>query len=346
MLWVAFPSVVSEVMACFPAVLSGSPASLEQMQRIQDDTWQASTRADFVIAATGLSTAAGLADLSRAREGAATSTLSLPGLNIQWPFSQLILVGVKTVEVRTYALGHKSIAQPDVEVWLVETPASANAIVKGWALADGDSLRRSLRARPRRAQIVGAVTFSRSSQYESLAAFQADRENHRIAEGRHRYDWDGSGKRFAWHVSAFRRLTQPIPQPGQKGDTWFINPRSYTVSFVETATGLAVPLATGLQACAPEPKRLRVEPATSASSLVTYPVKLLTPRAELRCAQDVPKTCIADEDYPESSGRALDGRQPGRDIRVNPSAEDATISGDPQLAGPSTEAAPKLLHIG
>ena len=30
MLWVAFPSVVSEVMACFPAVLSGSPVCIEQ----------------------------------------------------------------------------------------------------------------------------------------------------------------------------------------------------------------------------------------------------------------------------------------------------------------------------
>jgi hypothetical protein len=41
------------------------------------------------------------------------ATLSLPGLNINWPFSQLILAGVKTVEVRSYALGYRNIAQPD-----------------------------------------------------------------------------------------------------------------------------------------------------------------------------------------------------------------------------------------
>ena len=59
------------------------------------------------------------------------ATLSLPGLNINWPFSQLILAGVKTVEVRSYALGYKNIARPGVEMWLVETPGIANAIPKG-----------------------------------------------------------------------------------------------------------------------------------------------------------------------------------------------------------------------
>ena len=111
------------------------------------------------------------------------ATLSLPGLNINWPFSQLILAGVKTVEARSYALGYKSIAQPDVEMWLVETPAQADGISKGWVLA-GDA---AVAPRPEQAQIVGTVTFSRSDEYKCLAVFHADRENHRIAKGGH-YD--------------------------------------------------------------------------------------------------------------------------------------------------------------
>ena len=63
------------------------------------------------------------------------ATLSLPGLNINWPFSQLILAGVKTIETRTYALGHRNIAQPDVEMWLVETRAQEDALAKGWVLS-------------------------------------------------------------------------------------------------------------------------------------------------------------------------------------------------------------------
>ena len=107
------------------------------------------------------------------------ATLSLPGLKIYWPSSQLILDGVKTVEARSYVLGYRSIAQPDVEMWLVETPGQANGISKGCVLAGGAAVA----PRPEKAQIVGTVTFSRSDEYESLAAFRADREHHWIAKG-------------------------------------------------------------------------------------------------------------------------------------------------------------------
>ena len=83
-------------------------------------------------------------------------TVSLPGLNIQWPFSQLILSGVKTVEVRSYALGCRNIARPGVEMWLVETPGDAKAISKGW-VHQSDSV---VAPQPKHAQIVGTVTFS------------------------------------------------------------------------------------------------------------------------------------------------------------------------------------------
>ena len=52
----------------------------------------------------------------------------LRGLNVQWPFSQLLLAGIKTEEVRGYALGHMNMAKADEDLWLVETPGPvANA---------------------------------------------------------------------------------------------------------------------------------------------------------------------------------------------------------------------------
>ena len=113
----------------------------------------------------------------------------------------------------------------------METLAQADALAKGWVLAGGAAVA----PRPEKAQIVGTVTFSRSDEYESLAAFRADSENHRIAKGGH-YDWDGKGERHAWRVSAVRRLAQPVPQPGRKGNTGFTVNRPYTVSFAETAS--------------------------------------------------------------------------------------------------------------
>ena len=94
-----------------------------------------------------------------------------------WPSSQLILEGDKTVEARPYALGHRSIAHPGVEMWLVEMLFQGHAVFNCWLFVDGawES------PMPKKAQIVGTATFSGSVEYGSLCAFRADRKNHRIA---------------------------------------------------------------------------------------------------------------------------------------------------------------------
>ena len=109
------------------------------------------------------------------------ANLSVPGLKINWPASQLILEGVKTVEARPYALGYRNIAQPGVEMWIVETPYPAKAVSNAWVLAGGAAVA----PMPDQAQIVGTVTFSRSHEYGSLRAFRADRKHHRISDGGH-----------------------------------------------------------------------------------------------------------------------------------------------------------------
>jgi hypothetical protein len=90
-------------------------------------------------------------------------TLCLRRLNIHWPFSQLILMGAKTEEVRTHDLGKHCEARQ--EMWIVETKgksarSTANAICGGL----------ELEPRPDSAQIVGTVTFDDSHQYDNLRA--------------------------------------------------------------------------------------------------------------------------------------------------------------------------------
>ena len=113
------------------------------------------------------------------------------GLNVQWPFSQLILCGAKSIEVRNYALGHRCIAKAGEEVWIVETrgpcaSASTNAVVQDAAIA------------PRRqeAHIVGCVTFSGSQCYESQHSFREDVSAHRIRAGGV-HDWRADGMRLS-----------------------------------------------------------------------------------------------------------------------------------------------------
>ena len=168
---------------------------------------------------------------SAATGQAVFANLSLPGLKMPWPSSQLILEGVKTVEARPYALGNKHIAQPGVEMWLVETPAKGHAVFDCWLFVDGAWVS----PMPKKAQIVGTVTFSGSDEYGSLCAFRADRRNHRIAKGG-QYDWDGTGKRYAWRVSAFRRLEQPAPHPGGINASGFRKFFSHTAIFAKSAS--------------------------------------------------------------------------------------------------------------
>ena len=161
----------------------------------------------------------------------ADALYGMSGININWPFSQLILAGVKTVEVRSYALGYRNVAQPDVEMWLVETPGpfrGSSLAALGSALL-GDTVCGS---QPQIAHIVGTVTFSTSHKYKHIREFHADEERHRIVRGS-RYDWRGCDQRYAWSVSATRRLTETIPQPGPKGVTGFRVPRSYHARFAD-----------------------------------------------------------------------------------------------------------------
>lgn len=96
---------------------------------------------------------------------ASADTLCMRGLNIQWPFSQLILMGAKSEEVRAYDLGHRNICNASEETWIVETRgksacSTTNAICDDLAIAP----------RPDAAQIVGTVTFDSSHQYDSSSA--------------------------------------------------------------------------------------------------------------------------------------------------------------------------------
>ena len=156
-------------------------------------------------------------------EAIAGQLLSLGGLNIQWPFSQLILAGAKKVEVRKQALPY--VARANEEMWLVETTNAtlADAVVEGVDLP----------AKPPCAQIVGTITFAPSTPYDDRETFRADVSRHRIAEGS-AHDWAGGGPRHAWHISSYRRLVTPIPYPGRKAMVGWTkkSPKSFPGIFV------------------------------------------------------------------------------------------------------------------
>ena len=145
--------------------------------------------------------------------------LVLRGLNIQYPFSQLILTGDKTIEARRYALGHLNIARPGEEQFIIETPGKGvSAALVGEA---------AVGPRPRVAQVVGTAIFSKSSQYTSARSWSQDRPKHRIAQGS-THDCSGEGEMHAWHVAEVKRFREPVPA-GAKSQVGYGTPRALQV---------------------------------------------------------------------------------------------------------------------
>lgn len=153
-------------------------------------------------------------------------TVSLRGLNIQWPFSQLLLNGTKLEEVRDYPLNHRGIGKTQEEVFIVETKGPSgckerNAISHGIQIA----------ARPSSAQIVGTIRFACSQPYYDKQAFHEARCRHRI-KADSKFDWDGHHTIYGWRVDSVRALTVPIPV-GRTGQTGF-RARDFSVVFTDT----------------------------------------------------------------------------------------------------------------
>ena len=147
--------------------------------------------------------------------------LTMRGLNIQYPFSRLIMLGAKTIEARTYALGHRSIAHAGEEMFLIETLGSKRS--KPAVVGD-----LSIGAPPDHAQVMGTVSFRSSSKYTCLSAWRNDRLKHRIQEGS-KYDWNGTGEMHAWGVGKVQRFSRPVAA-GSKTQVGYGTPRTLEVT--------------------------------------------------------------------------------------------------------------------
>lgn len=116
---------------------------------------------------------------------------TLPGLNIQYPISQSIVKGDKTIETRTYPLPSKYIG---CEMALIETPGER-----------GDF----------KARIVAVVQFGKPFLYESKAEFTRDFARHRVKPDS-KWSWGGKPK-WGWPVKVIKRFKSPIPVPCRTG---------------------------------------------------------------------------------------------------------------------------------
>lgn len=102
------------------------------------------------------------------------------GINIQWPISELILSGEKTVETRTYPLPEKYL---NVEMLLIETPGKHG----------------KFKARAR-----AIITFSKCIKYKDKKTFEKDFSRHKV-EDDSIWAWKEKEK-YGWEIKSIKTI--------------------------------------------------------------------------------------------------------------------------------------------
>jgi hypothetical protein len=122
----------------------------------------------------------------------------LPGINIQWPWSRLILSCEKTVETRRYNIPVKYLGKP---IAIIETPGP----------------RGKREANIQKASIIGVVIFSSAYEYTSESHWKSEFNLHKVPTNDPQYKFEKGIPRWAWVVKEVRNLSQPLPAPKKRG---------------------------------------------------------------------------------------------------------------------------------
>lgn len=105
------------------------------------------------------------------------------GINIQYPISQLILSGDKTVETRTYPMPGKMVGVPLV---FVETPGRFGKF---------------------KSRLVALITFGESFAYKNAEEFYLD-ERH-LVDRFSKWAWEEDKPKWGWPIIAINVFSEP-----------------------------------------------------------------------------------------------------------------------------------------
>lgn len=116
---------------------------------------------------------------------------TLPGINIQWPISQQILDGSKTIETRTYEIPQKYIGK---EMVLIETPGKTGKF---------------------KARGIAIIIFEDCFKYKNKTSFYKDVDLHKVQKGSI-WDWKDKPK-FGWKVKVVYKFQTSFSVPSNRG---------------------------------------------------------------------------------------------------------------------------------
>ena len=117
----------------------------------------------------------------------------MTGINIQTPWSELLINGDKSVETRSYPLPEKYAGE---ELALIETPGRYGRF---------------------KARIIGTITFSHSFKYPDQRAWQDDYNRHCVAVDDPIYNWKEDKPKYGWVVSKVTKFDKPLDIRKRRG---------------------------------------------------------------------------------------------------------------------------------
>jgi len=129
---------------------------------------------------------------------------TLPGINIQWPWSQLIAEGKKTVETRTYPIPEKFRGKP---LALIETPGPKKNL----------NLFPELTGRPEKARIIAIVTFEDDYLFTTEHKWRIHKKYHCVPTDNPQFKWSPNKEKWGWKVGKIKKLSSPKPAPKKRG---------------------------------------------------------------------------------------------------------------------------------
>lgn len=118
------------------------------------------------------------------------SKKSYTGINIQYPISQLIVDGKKTIETRTYPIPEKYLNQ---EMLLVETPGKEGKF---------------------KARVIAVIKFTNCFQYKTKKEFYSQSDRHCVTKDSV-WAW-GEGDKWGWETKVLKTFCPPIELTGVK----------------------------------------------------------------------------------------------------------------------------------
>ena len=106
------------------------------------------------------------------------------GINIQYPISQLILTGEKTIETRTYPIPVKYLGQ---DMLMIETPGKSGKF---------------------KSRIVAVICFGECFQYKNSKEFYKGTKLHCVTQDSP-WAWNDEKPRWGWRITKMKKISNP-----------------------------------------------------------------------------------------------------------------------------------------